>query len=193
MNKEGLVSLPLGLAGWRFEGGRPPQKKFVCLGWPHTSNWDGLLLIALTRSIGLEMSWMIKSDWVKGPMGVVLRPLGAVAIDRSGHHNVVDEMIQAFERTDELVLVIPPEGTRKRAEHWKSGFYHIARGAHVPVVPGYLDYRRKRAGLGAAIDLTGDVKADMDRIRAFYAGIDATALVPENVGPIRLREEDRAR
>ncbi len=192
MNKE-AVSLPLSLAGWRFEGGRPPEKKFVCLGWPHTSNWDGLLLIALTRSIGLEMSWMIKSDWVKGPMGVVLRPLGAVAIERSGHHHVVDEMIQAFERTDELVLVIPPEGTRKRAEHWKSGFYHIARGAHVPVVPGYLDYRRKRAGLGPAIHLTGDVKADMNRIRAFYAQIAATALVPENVGPIRLREEDEPR
>ncbi len=189
MKKRPLVSLPLRMAGWQFEGEKPPEKKYVCLAWPHTSNWDGLLLIALTQSIGLSMSWMIKSDWVKGPMGVLLRPLGAVAIDRSGAHNVVQDMIDAFRREDELVLVIPPEGTRRRAETWKSGFYHIARGAGVPVVPGYLDYRRKRAGLGKAIPMTGDVKADMDAIRAFYADVGANGLVPEHVGPIRLRDE----
>ena len=196
MKKRRLVSLPLGaglaLAGWRFEGEKPPEKKYVALAWPHTSNWDGLLLIALTQSIGLSMSWMIKNDWVKGPMGVVLRGLGAVAIDRKAAHNVVDEMIAAFAREDELVLVIPPEGTRRRAETWKSGFYHIARGANVPVVPGYLDYRRKRAGLGKAIHLTGDVKADMDAIRAFYAEVAASGKVPEHIGPIRLRDEDPA-
>jgi 1-acyl-sn-glycerol-3-phosphate acyltransferase len=192
MKKRRLISLPLRMAGWQFEGEKPPEKKYVALAWPHTSNWDGLLLIALTQSIGLSMSWMIKSDWVKGPMGVVLRPLGAVAIDRTGAHNVVQDMIDAFQREDELVLVIPPEGTRRRAETWKSGFYHIARGANVPVVPGYLDYRRKRAGLGKAIHLTGDVKADMDAIRAFYATVGANGMVPEHVGPIRLRDEDPA-
>jgi len=185
-----LVSLPLTLAGWKFEGEKPLEKKYVCLAWPHTSNWDGLLLIALTKSIGLSMSWMIKDDWIKGPMGAALRRLGAVAIDRAASHNVVHDMIDAFRRADELVLVIPPEGTRRRAEAWRSGFYHIARGAGVPVVPGYLDYRRKRAGLGAAIHLTGDVKADMDAIRAFYARVNPRGLVPENVGPIRLRDED---
>ena len=175
----------LALAGWQFEGEKPPEKKYVCLAWPHTSNWDGLLLIALTQSIGLSMSWMIKDDWVKGPMG-------AVAIDRSGAHNVVQDMIDAFEKDGELVLVIPPEGTRRRSDSWRSGFYHIARGADVPVVPGYLDYGRKRAGLGPAIHLTGDVKADMDTIRTFYEGVHARGLVPENVGPIRLKDEDKA-
>ena len=182
----------LALAGWQFEGGKPPEKKYVCLAWPHTSNWDGLLLIALTQSIGLSMSWMIKDDWVKGPMGPVLRRMGAVAIDRSGAHNVVQDMIDAFAKDDELVLVIPPEGTRRRSDSWRSGFYHIARGADVPVVPGYLDYGRKRAGLGPAIHLTGDVKADMDTIRTFYEGVHARGLVPENVGPIRLKDEDKA-
>jgi 1-acyl-sn-glycerol-3-phosphate acyltransferase len=191
MNKGRLLSLPLRLAGWQFEGEKPPEKKYVVLAFPHTSNWDGLLLIALTQSIGLTMSWMIKNDWVKGPMGTMLRKVGAVAIDRSGAHNVVQEMIDELRKRDELVLVIPPEGTRRRAETWKSGFYHIARGANVPVVPGYLDYRRKRGGLGPAIHLTGDVKADMDAIRAFYAKMGAQGLVPEYVSPIRLRDEDR--
>jgi 1-acyl-sn-glycerol-3-phosphate acyltransferase len=194
MKKRGLVATPLAsslaLAGWKFEGEKPPEKKYVCLAWPHTSNWDGLLLIALTQSIGLSMSWMIKNDWVKGPMGVVLKRMGAVAIDRSGAHNVVQDMIDAFAKDDELVLVIPPEGTRRRSDYWKSGFYHIARGANVPVVPGWLDYGRKRAGLGPAIHLTGDVKKDMDAIRAFYETIHAKGLVPENVGPMRLRDED---
>ena len=188
--KKTLVAAPLRLAGWRFEGEKPPEKKYVCLAWPHTSNWDGLLLIGLTQSIGLSMSWMIKKDWVKGPMGIALQRMGAVAIDRTGTHNVVQDMIDAFEREDELVLVIPPEGTRRRSDYWKSGFYHIARGADVPVVPGYLDYGKKRAGLGPAIHLTGDVKADMDKIRAFYGTIAARGLVPEHVGPIRLRDED---
>ena len=185
-----FMSLPLRLAGWQFEGGLPTEKKYVALAWPHTSNWDGLLLMAITRSIGLSISWMIKSEWVNGPMGVVLRPLGAVAVDRSGAHNMVTDMIEELRRRDELVLVIPPEGTRRRADCWRSGFYHIALGANVPVVPSYLDYRRKRAGLGPAIYLTGDVKADMDKIRGFYTRIDAKGLVPAHVGPLRLRDEE---
>jgi 1-acyl-sn-glycerol-3-phosphate acyltransferase len=184
-----LKQLPLRLAGWKFEGEKPTEKKCVVLAWPHTSNWDGLLLVALAQSIGLEMSWMIKSDWVKGPMGMVLRPLGAVAVDRKGAHNLVDQMVEQLNTRDELVLVIPPEGTRRRADTWKSGFYHIARGANVPVVPGYLDYSRKRAGLGPAIHLTGDVKADMDAIRAFYSRVDAKGKVQAHVGPIALRDE----
>jgi 1-acyl-sn-glycerol-3-phosphate acyltransferase len=180
-------------AGWRFEGGVPAEKKYVCLAFPHTSNWDGALLVALCQSIGLEMSWMIKSEWTRGPMGVVLRPLGAIGIDRSGSHNVVKQMIDEMKSKDELVLGIPPEGTRKRSEFWRSGFYHIALGANVPVVPGYLDYARKRAGLGDPIHLTGDVGADMDAIRAFYAKLAPVGRFPDHVGPIRLREEDVAR
>lgn len=183
----------LDLAGWEFEGGLPAEKKYVCLAVPHTSNWDGLMLVALTRSVGLEMSFMIKSEWVRGPMGALLRSLGAVAIDRSARHNVVQQMIDAFRQSDSLVLVIPPEGTRRRVDQWRSGFYHIARGADVPVVPGYLDYARKRGGLGPAIHLTGDVAADMDAIRAFYAAKAPVARLPDHVGPIRLREEDAPR
>jgi 1-acyl-sn-glycerol-3-phosphate acyltransferase len=184
-----VKALPLRLAGWKFEGAKPVEKKCVVLAWPHTSNWDGLLLVALAQSIGLEMSWMIKSDWVKGPMGILLRGVGAIAVDRKGAHNLVDQMVEQLAKRDKLVLVIPPEGTRRRAETWKSGFYHIARGADVPVIPGYLDYGRKRAGLGPPIHLTGDVKADMDAIRSFYAGVNARGLVPEHVGPIALRDE----
>lgn len=189
MNLDDVRSLPLRLAGWEFETALPAVKKYVCLAVPHTSNWDGVLLIALARTVGMKMSFMIKNDWLRGPMGTILRRFGAVGIERSRSTNVVQAMIDELTRRDSLALVIPPEGTRGRADHWKSGFYHIALGAKVPVVPGYLDYRRKRAGLGDPIWLTGDVTADMDAIRAFYEDKAPVAMYPDQFGPIRLREE----
>ncbi len=192
MNLRDLRSYPLRLAGWEFETALPAEKKYVCLAVPHTSNWDGVLLIALASTVGLKMSFMIKREWLRGPMGVALRRFGAVGIERSRATTVVQAMVDELRRRDELALVIPPEGTRGRAEHWKSGFYHIAIGAQVPIVPGYLDYRRKRAGLGPPIWPTGDVTADMDQIRAFYRDQAPQGLHPDDVGPIRLREEEPA-
>lgn len=187
-----LTSLSLAAVGWRFDGPPPEEDRYVCLAVPHTSNWDGLLLVAMAHSVGLEMRWMIKDTWFRGPMGPALRRLGAIAIDRDRSRNVVSQMVDELQRRDRLILVIPPEGTRGRADHWKSGFYHIARQADVPVVPGYLDYGRRRCGLGSPIHLTGDVRADMDRIRAFYQAGGYTGRVPANMSPIRLREEEVA-
>ena len=98
-------------------------------------------------------------------------------------------MIEQFRAKGELALAIPPEGTRSRAEHWKSGFYRIALGADVPVALGYLDFARKRAGIGPLLRMTGDVKGDMDRIRAFYEEKNPIPFDPSKFGPIRLREE----
>jgi 1-acyl-sn-glycerol-3-phosphate acyltransferase len=187
-----LSALGLRLAGWKFVGEVPREKKYIILAVPHTSNWDGLLLVAVARTIGLPMAWMIKGSWFKGPMDRVLRSTGAIPIDRSRSHNMVEQMIDELRRADELALVIPPEGTRGRTEQWKSGFYHIARGAGVPVIPGFLDYGKKEAGLGPAMLMTGDVRADMDRIRAFYAAKAPTGHHHEDFGPIRLKEEGTA-
>ncbi|MDB4945015.1 MAG: hypothetical protein JWP97_4549 [Labilithrix sp.] len=184
-----LEAMPLRLTGWEFEGPVPPEKKCVVLAVPHTSNWDAPLLVSLAGSVRYEMSWMIKDDWFKGPMGPLLRSVGGLPVNRRGSHKLVDQMVRRFAEVDSLHLVIPPEGTRKRTETWRSGFYHIARGANVPLVLGWLDYGRKRGGLGAAIDLTGDVKKDMDRIRAFYAEKNPRPRWPAKFGPIALKEE----
>jgi len=186
-----LARRGLDLVGWRFETPKLPEKKYVLLAWPHSTNWDGLLLVTLARSIDLHLEWMVKDDWVKGPLKPLMTRLGAVPINRSKSTNMVDQMVAEFQRRDEFVLAIPPEGTRKRAEHWRSGFYRIALGANVPVATGYLDFARKRAGIGPAIPMTGDPRADMDRIRAFYDRQNAVAHNPEQIGPIRLREEDQ--
>lgn len=189
MKPRPVSALSLRLSGWQYEGDVPSEKKYVALAVPHTSNWDGLLLVLLTRTKGIDMKWMLKDDWVKGPLGPLMRSVGAVPINRSRASHVVDQMIAQFRERERFILGIPPEGTRRRTEYWKSGFYHIALGADVPVVPGYLDFGRKRAGLGPAIRLTGNVQQDMDKIRAFYAAAKPTAFDPSKFGPLRLREE----
>lgn len=192
MFKNPLAKLSLQAAGWRIDGAVPREKKFVCIAYPHSSNWDGLLMVAMTQAIGLKMSFMIKDSWLKGPMSAPMKAVGAIGIDRRRANNVVDQMIQQFNSREEFALFVPPEGTRSRSDYWKSGFYHIALGAEVPVVPGYIDFAKKRGGFGEPIWLTGDVHADMDNIRAFYQEGGYKAHAPEQVGPIRLREEDQS-
>lgn len=189
MIRSQLATLALRAAGWEVETDVPKLSKYVIVAAPHTSNWDGVLLLAVSQALQLPLAFMIKDDWVKGPMGPVMKRFGAVAINRSKKTNVVEQMIEEFAQRDELALVIPPEGTRKRAEMWKSGFYHIARGANVPVVPAYIDVGRKRIGLGEPIELTGDARADMDRLRAFYEKVRPVGFVKDAFGPIRIKEE----
>jgi 1-acyl-sn-glycerol-3-phosphate acyltransferase len=179
-----------GLGGWRYVGPLPEPDKAVCLAVPHTSNLDGLLLVLLAQSVGLTISWMVKDSWGRGPVGSVVRGVGGVPIDRSRAHGMVDQMVAEFERRDRLLLVIPPEGTRSRADAWKSGFYRIAIGAGVPLVPGFLDYRTREGSFGPPIDLTGDATTDMGRLRGVYRDGAAMARYPDNFGPVRLRDED---
>ncbi|MBI3205274.1 MAG: 1-acyl-sn-glycerol-3-phosphate acyltransferase [Myxococcales bacterium] len=180
------------LGGWRFIGEIPEPRKAVCLAVPHTDNLDGLLLVLLAQSAGMHISWLIKDAWGKGLMGKVVRGVGGVPVDRTRAHGMVGQMIDELAARDDFYLVIPPEGTRSRAEYWKSGFYHIALGAKVPVVPGFLCYGKKQGGFGPPIELTGNVRADMDRLRAFYAESNPVPRYPAKYGPIRLREEEES-
>lgn len=178
------------LGGWEFEGQLPENPHTVMLAVPHSHNLDGLLLVLLTRSIGLKANWMVKDTWTKGPVGWITKPVGAVAVDRNSPGSVVGQMAEQFQSRPMFHLLVPPEGTRSRTEHWKTGFYRIALEANVPVMPTYLDYRNKRGGLGPPIMLTGEKKSDMDEIREFYAGVAPMARLPQNHGPIRLKDED---
>lgn len=179
------------IGGWRFVGAPPEVPRAVCLAAPHTDNMDGLLLVLLAQSVGMKISWMVKDAWAKPPIiGSLVRSVGGVGIDRRKANGMVDSMIDAFAREKQLYLVIPPEGTRARTEYWKSGFYRIATGANVPVIPGFLDYPNRCGGFAEPIEMTGNVKQDMDAIRAFYGDRGpAMAKHPENFGPIRLRDE----
>jgi 1-acyl-sn-glycerol-3-phosphate acyltransferase len=185
---QSLARAFLSVTGWKPEGERPTAKRFVLIAAPHTSNWDLAYLLALAQLFDVHVSWMGKHSLFRPPMGWVMRSVGGIPVVRHKRGNLVNEMAKEFHERSELALVVPAEGTRDWVPHWKSGFYHIARTAGVPIVLGYLDYRRKRGGFGPAIEATGDIPADMDRIRAFYA--DKTGLYPDQFGEVRLKEED---
>jgi 1-acyl-sn-glycerol-3-phosphate acyltransferase len=178
----------LGALGWRVEGESQLPPKFVLVAAPHTSSWDLPLMLACSYVMRTPLSWMGKKELFRGPFGWFLRALGGIPVDRGVRHDTVRWAADLFAARDRLVLAIPAEATRGKVDYWKSGFYHIARGASVPVGLGYLDFARKTTGVGRFVSPTGDVRADMDQIRAFYADIQAK--YPDKQGVPRLREED---
>jgi 1-acyl-sn-glycerol-3-phosphate acyltransferase len=177
----------LRITGWRAEGEKPRAPRFVLIAAPHTSNWDLAFLLALAAVYEVRISWMGKDELFRGPMGWLLRKTGGIPIVRHQRGDMVAQAARNFANAETLALVVPVEGTRGHVTHWKSGFYHIARTAKVPIVLGYLDYSRRRGGFGPAIEATGNTIADMDKIRAFYA--DKVGRFPRQFGEIRLKEE----
>lgn len=159
----------------------------VVIAAPHTSNWDLPFMLAFAWTCQLKVRWLGKHTLFKPPWGPFMRFLGGIAIDRRAPRGTVGQLVDQFGDDQPLVLAVPPEGTRKGGDFWKSGFYHIARGLEVPIAMSYLDYGRKRGGFGPLVHPSDDLKADMDRIRAFYTGI--TPARPELFRVPRLREE----
>jgi 1-acyl-sn-glycerol-3-phosphate acyltransferase len=177
----------LKLRGWQFTGEVPPHDKFVAIGVPHTSNWDFIVFLAVVSHFKLPARVIGKNSLVRWPFGGLMRRLGIIPVDRDSGQGLVEQMVIEFSRADPMVLVVAPEGTRRRAKNWKSGFYRIATAAEVPIVLAYIDWPSKRAGLGPTLGVTGDPVADMDEIRRFYAGVHGKH--PERESPIRLSDE----
>jgi 1-acyl-sn-glycerol-3-phosphate acyltransferase len=159
----------LKLTGWKVCGGWPGLEKAVLVAAPHTSNWDGLNMLATAGFYRVKLRWMGKASLTRGPFGWLMKALGCVPIDRSQSNDVVRIMSEAFGASERIVLAIPPEGTRSAVREWKSGFYHIAVAAGVPIVLSVLDYGTKRVSLAAVIYPSGDYEADLAVIRGFYA------------------------
>ena len=178
-----LAALILRLAGWRTEGRPPAEPRFVLVAAPHTSNWDALIMLIAGWVFQYRLSWLGKQELFHGPFGVFLRWVGGVPVDRASAHSAAAAAIRALTSAERMALAIPPEGTRQKTPYWKMGFYLIARRARVPIVLGYIDYRRRVAGLGPALAPSGDIETDMETIRRFYCGV--TARYPEQVGEIR--------
>jgi 1-acyl-sn-glycerol-3-phosphate acyltransferase len=174
-------------AGWKPAGRRPDISSYVIIAAPHTSNWDFLYTLCLAFILEIKPFIMMKAEWFRWPLGPLLRWFGPIPVDRSKSTHVVARSIQAFREHPRMVLVVPPSGTREKVMYWKTGFYHIAMGAKVPIVLGYLDYRRKVGGIGPIVHPTGDMEGDMKIIRDFYAGI--TAKYPKQALSFPVSEE----
>lgn len=163
----------MSLSGWGFEGTIPNEPKFVMIVVPHTSNWDFIVGVEALFSIGFRISFLGKHTLFKWPLGLFMKWLGGVAVERSVSRDRVAETIAAFDSAESFILAVAPEGTRKPVKDWKSGFYHVAHGAHVPIVPVAFDYGRKVVRLYPPFWTTGDADGDIRRIKNQYAGVVA--------------------
>jgi 1-acyl-sn-glycerol-3-phosphate acyltransferase len=169
------------LRGWKIEGRIPEGvKKCVIIGAPHTSNWDFIYGIAALALFKIDVKYLAKKEIFRFPFKKTFIKYGGIPVDRSKSNSMVDAMIEVVKKKDEIMIVFPAEATRKRVDKWKTGFYHVAQGAEVPIVLGYMDYKRKVAGFGPAL-FPSDKNADLNYIREFYRNI--IPCIPENFNP----------
>ena len=167
-----IFKLLFRLRGFKIQETIPEDvKKCVVIAAPHTSNWDFVYAIAMINIIETKFNYFIKSELFKWPLKKYLIKTGGIAVDRKSNHNFVDQCISHFKTRDRFVLVVPPEGTRSKVKKWKSGFYHIALGANVPLFLGYIDYEKRTIGFGKMLTLSGDKEKDIQEIRNFYQNI----------------------
>ncbi len=168
----------LKLSGWTAVGRPLENARFVLIGAPHTSNWDFVLMLLVILKLRMRIYWMGKSSLFPFPFAGLMKWLGGIPVDRSRNQNLVEHTVRQYHENPELVVLIPPEGTRSKVKEWKTGFYHIAVNAGVPVLMGYIDAAKKEAGLADFFHPRGNIEVDMPRIRAFYA--DKQGINPEN-------------
>lgn len=181
-----IGSLLLRLGGWRIHGELPDEAAVVAIA-PHTSNWDFYWLLLVKWKLRLRPRFLGKHTLFRGPLGWFMYSLGGIPVDRSKTAGLVEQAAGVFRDAPGVKLAIAPEGTRRLTESWKSGFYEIARTAGVPVVPVTINYERRGIIIGQPLALTGDRRADMDRLREFFEA--GKGRNPEQQGPVLLREE----
>lgn len=184
MLKQLLGKFILALRGWKLDFEEDTLRKArhsVVVSAPHTSNWDFFYAIAVFWVMDLDVKYFIKDTYTKSPIGWFFKWTGAVGVDRKKHNNLVDFSIAQLHEHNPLAIIVPAEGTRRRVEKWKTGFYHIALGAGVPISLGYMDYKRRIAGIREVYMPTGNFEKDMTHFEDFFKTI--TPKHPENYNP----------
>ncbi|ACI97565.1 lysophospholipid acyltransferase family protein [Rhodospirillum centenum] len=158
------------LGGWQFEGEVPDAPKFIIIGAPHTSNWDFLVVMSAALALAIDVKIMAKHTLMRGPLAPIMRWCGVFGIDRRRAGGVVGQMAEKFRQADKLTMAIAPDGSRTASEHWKNGFWRIARAADIPVLPCALDYGRRRVRFGPLMRMSSDIAADLAALTDFYLG-----------------------
>lgn len=182
-----LARFLLRTARWTVVGDAP--REGIVVAAPHTSNWDFVVMLLIMWQAEVPFRVLIKKEAFRGPLGRVLRRCGAIPVDRVQPVGLVRDLVRQADGDEPFLLIIAAEGTRRQGEYWKSGFYRIARRTGLPLVLAFVDGPTRTTGFGPTVVPTGDVRADMDRLRKFYA--DKHGLRPAWRTEPRLREEDR--
>lgn len=178
----------LSALGWHVDVSLPNEKKFIIVGAPHTSNWDFIYFLLLMSSIRIKLHWIGKDTLFRWPVGGIMKRMGGIPVNRRSRNNFVTQIVESFQKYDELMIVITPEGTRSKTPYWKTGFYYIAVGAQVPIAMGFIDYPHKRIGIDRSFLPSGDIQADFETIREFYA--DKTGKYPDEQGEIKIKPRE---
>lgn len=158
------------IKGWKVEGNFPSSiHRCIVIAAPHTSNWDFVFTLGCLHMLKVQLNYLAKKELFRWPLSLLLKNTGAIPVERKKSQGLVDTIIHKFAENEQLILMVPAEGTRSYVNKWKTGFYYAALGAGVPLVMGYLDYEKKTAGFGPVLHLTGDKIKDGNAIKAFYA------------------------
>lgn len=159
------------LAGWHVEGKLPDLPKYILVGAPHTSNWDFVLFLGVIFFLKANVRYMGKAELFRGPLGWFFYWCGGIPVDRKKSTGLVEQMVNACERSDKFILTIAPEGTRHFVTEWKMGFYHIAKSAGIPLAMAIVDGKKKIMHVGQVYHLTDDMDADLKAIKGFFDGM----------------------
>jgi 1-acyl-sn-glycerol-3-phosphate acyltransferase len=178
-----LAANMLAFCRWRAVVAQPVPDKAVIIFYPHTSNWDFVIGLLAKWALELDLHWVGKDSLFRGPLRCLFRRWGGIAVNRSSRTGSIARLADEFSARKRFLLALAPEGTRQRAEHWRSGFYYLALAARVPLALAFIDYPRREVGVGGYLDLSGDAVRDMAAIAAFYVG--RTGRRPASQGPIR--------
>ena len=166
-----LTKISMALAGWRIEGKLPDLPKYILIGAPHTSTWDFVLFLGIIFSLRANVRFMGKAELFRSPVGAFFRYCGGIPVDRKRSQGLVDQMVKASAESERFILTIAPEGTRHEVADWKRGFYHIAKGAGIPIVMAKVDGKHRTVHVGQIFHLTDDMEADMKIIQGSFAGV----------------------
>jgi 1-acyl-sn-glycerol-3-phosphate acyltransferase len=186
---QALCQALLRLQGWQIIGLLPDIPKYLVVAAPHTTNWDFFYALMLKGATGVNLQWVGKDSLFRWPVGVLMKWLGGIPVNRRSRNNFVDQMVELFQSSDHLALAIAPEGTRKKAHYWKTGFYHMATGAQVPIVLIAIDYATRTLEIGPSLLPSGDIDNDFEMIRKFYEGKQGK--YPAKQGSVQLRPDDQ--
>lgn len=182
-----VAQLIFNMIGWQFVADVPPTPKYLLIGAHHTSNWDFPIGMLIMARLGERLHWIGKDSLFHGIPGVVMKWMGGIPVERGARKNFVNQIVNIYNHSKRMVIAMAPEGTRTATDHWKTGFYHIARGAKIPIAMGFADYAKKICGVGGWFIPSHDIRADFEILRKFYSNV--TGKYPHKQSQVRLLEE----